>query len=371
MKRQSLWISVVFCLFLGGFLLTSLLLPARSFSETENRTLAQWPAFSLDAFLSGAYGQAVERCLSDQFPLRDGWMSLKTGLSFAAGMREFQGVYLCKDTLIARVDPPDAAQLEQRLAYLQALAENTDLPVYFAPIPTAAQIWQEKLPKGAASYDESSLYRAAAAQLQNLTTVDLFTCLQAHRDEPVYYRTDHHWTTLGAYYGYTALAQAMGITPIPLDRYTPATVSEDFRGTLYSTSGVHWLEPDTIELYVPADGIVVTSNFSGTPEPGQLYDLDYLSVKDKYALFLGGNQPFCQIHNPAAPEGSVLIVRDSYLDAQAPFLAQHFSDLYLIDLRYYHASVAEAAAQYGVDAIVVSYGVNNFLTDGNLIYLSR
>ena len=122
MKRQSLWISVVFCLFLGGFLLTSLLLPARSFSETENRTLAQWPAFSLDAFLSGAYGQAVERCLSDQFPLRDGWMSLKTGLSFAAGMREFQGVYLCKDTLIARVDPPDAAQLEQRLAYLQALA---------------------------------------------------------------------------------------------------------------------------------------------------------------------------------------------------------------------------------------------------------
>lgn len=371
MKRQSILISAIFCLFLGGFLLAFLLLPSRAFSETENRVLAQWPRFSTADFLSGKYGQSLEHYLSDQFPLRDEWMALQSGASFAAGFREFNGVYLCGDTLISKVDEPDAALVEKNLQYLQALSDRTDLPVYFAPIPTAAEIWRDKLPAGATSYDEAAFCGSLSSRLEKITVVDLLSALRAHSSEPLYYRTDHHWTTMGAYYGYAALMEAMGITPVPLEHYTPTTVTEDFQGTLYSSSGVHWLKPDSIELYVPDDGITVLSNFSGTPEPGSLYVEDYLAVKDKYSMFLGGNQPFCEIHNENADGGKLLIVRDSYMDSEVPFLTQHFSDIYLMDLRYYRASVAEIAAQYDVDAIVVSYGVSNFLKDDNLIFLGR
>lgn len=371
MKRQSVILSAVFCLFLGGFLLAFLLLPSRSFSPTENRNLAQFPRFTFSDFRSGKFGMELETYLTDQFPLRDTLMSVKSAVSYGLGMREFSGVYLCGDTLISKVEEPDTDLVEQNLQYLQDLSDRTDVPIYFAPIPTAAEIWRDKLPSGAESYPETNLLTLAQDQLSGVTVVDLFSALDAHKDESIYYRTDHHWTTLGAYYGYVALMEAMGRTPVPLSEYTPETVTESFQGTLYSSSGVHWLDPDSITVYVPEDGIAVTSNFDGTPEPGSLYVKEYLTKKDKYSMFLGGYQPWCEIHNENAPEGRLLIIRDSYMDSEVPFLTQHFSDIYLMDLRYYRAPVSEMAAQYDVDAILVSYGVSNFIKDDNLIFLGR
>lgn len=167
------------------------------------------------------------------------------------------------------------------------------------------------------------------------------------------------------------MAEALGVTPLPLSAFTPKTVTRDFNGTLYSTSGIRWLEPDSIQIYVPETGITVTAYENGTEKPRPLYDTSYLAVKDKYSMFLGGNQPFCLVENPAAQGGTLLVVRDSYMDSAVPFLAQHYQKIYLMDLRYYKTSVAEVAAQCGAEAILVSYGVSNFLTDSNLMFLGQ
>lgn len=99
---------------------------------------------------------------------------------------------------------------------------------------------------------------------------------------------------------------------------------------------------------MPEDDLRVTSWKSGKEEPGRLYDRSYLEHKDKYSSFLGGNQPLCVLENPAITDGSkLLLIRDSYSDSLAPFLAQRFSEVHLVDLRYYHTSVADYMAGAG------------------------
>ena len=317
-KAYSRFLTAFFCVFLGGLLVWHVLLSDREKSETENRTLAQAPEFSWTALVDGSYTKKVETYFADQFPLRDGWTGLKARAEQLIGKSEFNGVYLCGDTLISKVERPDEALVEKNLSYVDRLSGKTDIPVYLGLIPSAAEIWKGKLPAGADSWDQTALLAQSA--------VDFQSTLSAHADEPIFYRTDHHWTTLGAFYGANALLEVLGKEPLKEDNFTVEMAADSFNGTLYSQSGIHWLEPDTMEFWVEDAGLNVTSWRNGTPEPGSLYDRSYLEKKDKYSAFLGGNQPLCVIKNDNVTDGSkLLLVRDSYSDALAPFLAQRFS----------------------------------------------
>lgn len=268
------------------------------------------------------------------------------------------------------MEEPDQALLEKDLSYVKALAEKTDIPVYLGLIPSAAEIWKDRLPAGAQSLDQAAFIHSMA-QETGLPTVDYLDALREHAGEEIFYRTDHHWTSLGAYYGYTAVLKALGMEPLALSSFTPQRVTEDFNGTLYSRSGVHWLTPDAIDLYVKENNFTVYSWRTGKEEAGELYDLEWLESKDKYSLFLGGNQPLCVIKNPQAQGGKILLVRDSYADSLAPFLATAFSEVHLVDLRHYKDSLSDYAKEQGIDAILLSYSVPNFLEDTNLGFLAK
>lgn len=364
-KKASQWVTILlFCLFLGGFGLAHLLLPDRGFSPVENRNLAQAPSFSWKTLADGSLTAQWETYLSDQFPLRDGWMGLKTRYEYLLGRREFHGVYLCGDTLIS--NPTDTDRGEKNLDYVRCLVDKTDIPVYLGLIPTAAEIWRDRLPAGAETFDQ--LAYLAQARETGALWVDIAGSLAAHSGEAVYYRTDHHWTSLGAYYGCGALLEAMGLEVPALGE--KETVSEEFYGTLYSTSGVHWLEPDQIDRYVPGDGVTVENPQTG--EIGGLYVDSFLAEKDKYASFMGGNNPLYIVRNPdAATDRKLLVVRDSYSDSLAPFLSQTFAEVHLLDLRYYKTSVAQYAADSGVDAIFLCYSVENFVKDANAVFIGQ
>lgn len=372
-RAYGRFLTAFFCLFLGGLLAWHVFLPDRARSETENRALAQRPAFSWAALADGSFTADVEDYFADQFPLRDGWTGLKARAEQLLGKREFNGVYLCGDTLIAKVNPPLEGLEEKNLRHAARLAEGTEIPVYLGLIPSAAEIWREKLPAGAESWDQAALI-ARAAGLEGVESVDFLTALREHAGEKIFYRTDHHWTTLGAYYGYAALMEALGRGEETLEpeaaRECDLPVSNGFRGTLYSQSGVHWLEPDSLELWVGESGLRVTSWRDGTPRETGLYDYEYLEKKDKYSAFLGGNQPLCVIRNEAGT-GRLLLVRDSYADSLAPFLARHFQEVHLLDLRYYRGSAAAYAEENRIDAIVISQSVPNFITDRNLGLLEQ
>ena len=363
-KAYSRFLTAFFCVFLGGLLVWHVLLSDREKSETENRTLAQAPEFSWTALVDGSYTKKVETYFADQFPLRDGWTGLKARAEQLIGKSEFNGVYLCGDTLISKVESPDEALVEKNLSYVDRLSGKTDIPVYLGLIPSAAEVWKEKLPAGAESWDQTELLAQSG--------VDFQSTLSAHADEPIFYRTDHHWTTLGAFYGANALLDALGKETLKGNDFTPKTASDSFNGTLDSQSGIHRLEPDTMEFWVAEEGLTVTSWRTGKEEAASLYDRMYLEKKDKYSSFLGGNQPLCVIKNEAVTDGSkLLLVRDSYSDALAPFLAQRFSEVHLLDLRYYRAPVSAYAAENGIGDIAVVYSVQNFISDVNLVLLTQ
>lgn len=369
-KAYSRAVTALFCLFLGGLLVWHVLLPDRDRSEVENRTLAQKPEFSWAALKDGSYTAAVEEYFADQFPLRDEWTGLKARAEQLIGKHLFNGVYLCGDTLISKVEAPSDGLDEKNLGYVAQLADKTEAPVYLGLIPSAAEVWSDLLPEGAENFDQAA-YLDWAAEL-GLPMVDFLGALETHAGEPVFYRTDHHWTTLGAFYGANAVLEAMGKEPLSQGDFAPETVTEDFNGTLYSTSGVHWLTPDTMEFWVEDAGLEITSWRTGAPEPGVLYDRSYLEQKDKYSAFLGGNQPLCVIRNEAAAgQGKLLLIRDSYSDALAPFLVQRFEEVHLLDARYYRAPASAYAADNGIDAVAVVYSVPNFITDRNLVLLGQ
>lgn len=358
--------AVLFCAFLAGFGLLHILLPDRTFSPVENRTLSKMPDFSWSALVDGSYTSKLEKYLEDQFPLRDGWMGLKNRYEYLLGKREFHGVYLCGDRLIHKIE--DASRAEQNIAYLQKLTELTDVPVYLGLIPTAAEVYRDQLPAGAENFDQAAYLEKVRESVPDAVWVDMEKWMDGASGVSLFYRTDHHWTSAGAWHGYAALMEAMGEPFEPLG--TPETVSDDFYGTLYSSSGVHWLAPDTIERYVSGEGVTVENFEKG--ETHGLYVDSFLGEKDKYASFLGGNTPLYIIRNPEAASGEkLLVVRDSYSDAMAPFLSQYFAEIHLVDLRYYRTSVAEYARENGMDQIFVCYSVENFVKDMDAVFMGR
>ena len=366
-KSDNLLITILFCVFLGGIGMVSLILPDQGFSEMENRNLRSIPELTINKLTSGRFMTEAERYASDQIAFRDSWVAVKALGEVFSGKQENNGIYFAdEDTLIRRVEEPDLALVEENIQSLHDFADQAEVPVYFGLIPTAASVWQDKLPEGAPTADEKSwtqwLYSRSGTE-----NIDLASTLELHSQEDIYYRTDHHWTSLGAFYGANAILNAMGLEELYLSDYTERAVTQDFLGTNYSSAGAWWTSPDTITTYVPEDGKEVISNFTGREEPGRLYVTEQLEVKNKYAYFLGGNQPLCIIRSQTDGQ-KLLILRDSYSDCLAPFLTERFREVHLFDLRYNRLRVSEYIQENDIDLVLVLYSFETFVSD---VFLMR
>ncbi len=370
-KKFSIFLTALFCAFIGGMSVASLLLPDKDFLPLENRYPQKPPKLTVEALNSGKFMEEAEDYVSDHIAGRDFWVAAKAWSERLSGKQENNGVYFGEqDTLISRVKDPDPAKLEEDMGHLDALVGNVDIPVYFGLIPSSAEIWRGRLPAGAPTADEKKiidqLYFSTGAE-----TIDLYGALCAHSAGDIYYRTDHHWTSLGAFYGANAIFEAMGLEPLKLEDYEKTIVTDQFYGTTFSTSGVRWLPPDRIDTYIPGGGVKVTSWFGAEPFEGSLYVDSWLAEKDKYSYFLGGRQPLCVIENENVDGPKVLLIRDSYSDSLAPFLTERFSEVHLFDPRNNLNSVKNYVAEHNIDQVIVLYSFANFTTDQNLFVLGR
>ena len=359
-------LTVLFVLFIFGFAAASILLPDTLFSPMENRNLAQMPDVTWDGVVSGEFEQSFETAFADQFPLRNLWIGMKSVSEGILGKRENNGVYVCKDRLIEDIETPDAERIDQNIRLVNRFSESCEVPVYFTLIPTAALVYADELPQGAPVCDERT-WIGNISENVNAEIIDTVSALE-NGETDLFYRTDHHWTSKGASLGAKAAAEAMGETLEA--EYEPVTVTEEFYGTLYSKAGRWSVKPDTIEVYVPQDGITVTHIENGEETEGTLYDYDRLSEKDKYAFFMGGNQPLAVVKT--GHEGKkLLLVRDSYADSEIPFLCEAFSEIHVADLRYFKTGLLTYIEENGIDEVLISYSIRNFMTDTNLAFMAR
>lgn len=372
MNKKALWAeALIFLAFIGAFFILNLVLPDRQFSEQENRYLQMRPEFSFKSLFSGDYTSKFETYTTDQFTFRDEWITLKAASELALGKQENNDVHLCENgTLIEGFKRPENSVLDSNMSALNSLVGNTDAKVYFALIPDKSDLYASLLPKNAPNDSEKEVIDYCYGQ-SNATNVDMYSALSAHKDEYIFYRTDHHWTSLGAYYGLSALAESMGLPCPALDSYTDRhVVSEEFYGTTWSSSGFSWVDPDTMEIFVNApESLKVTSYPQGSPVEGKLYDFSFLEKKDKYSMFMGGNCPMHVIETGNEDKPSLLILRDSYTDSLIPFLLDDFSEIHVLDLRYYRASLKAYIEQNDFDNVLVCYSVSNFCSDSNIFLL--
>ncbi len=366
-KQKNIFFILMTCGVFAVLLLFDWLQEDHIFSSAENRMLAQKPAFGIWAVMDKSYMNGYEAYVTDQFVWRDGWIKLKTAAELALCKKDINGVYIGKDnyligqnteTYITEKNPKEKAK---KLAALLSKHKEKLGPGRVAAmlVPTADNILTEKLPPFAGYFDQKSYVNQIETVEDAL--IDVSDMLDAHRQEYIYYKTDHHWTTLGAYYAYTAWAAKMGFTPWAIEDFAVETLSEDFYGTLYSKINMAG-EPDKIERFLPKKEIAYEVYYDNNEEAADtLYEMKHLSTKNKYAVFLDDNHPFIRIHTGNANARNLLLVKDSYANCFAPFAANHYENVYMIDLRYYRGSIEDIVTKYGITDMLVLYDVIHFI----------
>ena len=365
---------ILFTAFFAGVFLLDGITPDRRISELENTTLTQRPAVTAQILTARGlndFFNSYSQYTKDQIPGRDAWIGLQSfvettllqktqsgGVLLGAGGQMFDRTY----GLVSS----EERTLPRNIAAVGALAARWPGKVYAMVAPAASAIYPERVPAGAPLLGEEDYIAQiqAAVEAGGGTFIPLEEALSAHKDEYIYYRTDHHWTTLGAYYAYSRLCGELGLTPFDLDAHTAVEVP-DFYGTFYSRARTWNAQPDTLTYYDLDNPLTIyTVTGPGMPAEGEvtgLYDLEKLEVYDKYAAFLHGNNGLSRVEGDG--EGSILVIKDSYANSLVPFLTANYAAVDVVDLRNYNYGLDALIEANGYDAILLLYSFDSFKAD--------
>ena len=362
---------LLFALLLILVLILNLLLPDRGFSPRENRVLASSPELSLSQVLSGKYETKYETYVNDQFLLRDFWVTTKATADYLLGRREENGVYLGKDRyLMEAFQPAGQDRIDATTDAVTAFAKkHSDLNHYSLVVPTAVNILQSKLPAHAPVQNQNSYLDSLKTSLSEagITSIDVRKTLSEHDNETLYYHTDHHWTTLGAYYAYHEAAEVMNLDHTRVSFHSEP-VSYSFQGTLSAKSGFCSADKEELDVYFPDESVPssVVNYVDEQKKTASFYDTSHLKERDKYALFFDGNHAQIKISTPVDSDRSLLVLKDSYANCFVPFLTPYYRTIIMIDPRYYYGDLEQLIQVENIQDVLYLYNANTFFTDTSL-----
>lgn len=365
-------ITVVFvAICLIAFPIALMLLPKKDFSDNENRNLAKLPEISVKSITSGEFMDEINEYVTDHFPMRDFWISLKTSSEEALGKSMINGVYLAEDGYLIGdyPAPTETAKIKEIFKKFNTnlLAKNENLNVKLMLVPTSITINKDLMPVGALNANQLDTIKEITDYAE-IDTVDVYDTLMTHKDEQLFYKTDHHWTTLGAYYAYAEYCKEAEFTPVSLSDLDSEVATEDFHGTYSSKVNRLNEKGDAIVIYTnPSDKLTV--NYTDTKEiTDSLYNLEYADKKDKYSLFLDNLHTSIEITNDNAESDRVLmLVKDSYANSLVPFLVRHYKKIYVFDTRYYKYGPSSFIDEHGeITDVLILYNLSTMDTDNGI-----
>ncbi len=343
-----------------------IILPDREISAKENRALQTAPEFSIEKLIKGEYTAKIGGYLSDQFPLRDAFVGIKAYTELMQGKRENNGIIYGRGSVLIPKGEIQETRLRENLKIINDFADATGSVVTVAPLPRNIDVYSEFVPKSYPFKDEALIWQELSECCRDLH-IDAVLLNDILNSEGTYYRTDHHYTTLGAYLTYCALGEKLGYQPKHKAYFTLEKAADDFCGTSMRSSGFYLAKKDEITLWrYKKDG---QYNILADGESIPLYDFEKLKGVDKYAVFLGGNHGRVDITSNAGEREHLLIIRDSFADSLVPFLAIHY-DITLIDLRYYTDSVRQLVEKENIDNVLILENISELSTAKNISILA-
>lgn len=338
MRKMKLAMLIVFCVMLFGGTVVSFVLPDREFSDVENRELAKKPKITAKRILSGEYQKEYDTYLSDQFFFRDKWVDLAVREQIALGKKDFNGVYLGKNNyLLEKYEKADfdSGQIKENETYLTTFLNETEkrygrkhVRAMFVPSKT----------------------------------------MQSHNEEYIYYRTDHHWTSLGAYYAYRAWALQTGRKAKDLSDFKRVSVFDDFYGTTYNKIHAGGAA-DVVEKFESKNPVKTKVVFD---DEEKTYSSLYFPNEAKkgfnrYQYFMKKNSFQVEITTKAHTGKTLLLVKDSFANCFVPFLTEHFDKIIMIDYRYGKMAMGNLlSSNSDITDVLVLYNTEKFLQNKKL-----
>lgn len=417
-KSVKLYKVILPCAFVGLLILglfVSLLIPLRpKFSENEKRELAKFPSFSFSSLADGSFFRGIDSWFSDTFPFREAMISANERLENLRGFgdriyglnNEVNNISVPSDsgnttesTTEEEKEPTVPDQLGEVIQKLsnvvvigdagyeycsfnQSVADkyasvvsktaqklSGKAKVYSMLVPTSIDItMSDSVRKDINTCDQKEAMDYIYGKMSSdVTAIDIYKAMRMHRDEYIYFRTDHHWTALGAYYAYEQFAKVKEVKAVSLDRFEKKSFGE-FLGSFYTNTNSSAMKknPDELVAYMPP----YKTKLQFTQTDGQVVDwylvndVSSYPVSQKYSAFTAADNPYTTIENQSREKGKTcVIIKESFANAVIPYMVYNYKKVYVVDYRYYKQGFIELANKVNADDVIFINNMSAVRTD--------
>ena len=374
MKKENKSFFIIFMTVWILLVVLNFIIPTKSFSEQENRYMAKFPKFTFVNLVSGKYSEELNDYINDHFVFRNAWLKTKSFTELALGKKENNGVYIGKNGFLFEkfeFGEEELKNVKSTLKSMNNLTNKIDIPIYFALVPNSIYINSDKLPDNVEVDNQEEIIDKIYENTQNTINIDTVDILKENKENYIYFKTDHHFTSDGAYLVYLKFCEKANISPVTLENYERKCISEEFLGTFDSKAQIPNQEKDKIYVYMNDNNRTVKSAIYDNKETNKIYNEEYLSKKDKYSYFLNGNNSKVAIKTNIQNGKKLLLIKDSYSHIMAQFLCQNFEELHFIDPRYYTGNLNDYIEENNITDILFLYNVSTFVEDKGIVSLEN
>ena len=238
------------------------------------------------------------------------------------------------------------------------------MPMYFMLIPNSIYINKDKLPDNAKTFDQKEIINYFYNKLNSkIKKIDVTDVLLDNKDKYIFFKTDHHMTSLGAYLAYTKFCIQANMEPQKLKNFNREIVSKNFLGTFDSKAQIANQEADEIDIFFNEKNLNLKSVEYDNEITNSIFSTEYLTKKDKYSFFLNGNNAKVVVKTNIKNGKKLLVIKDSYAHIMAQFLCQNYEEIHFIDPRYYKSSLTEYTQENDITETLFIYNVSNLVSD--------
>lgn len=370
--NKNYFLTKIFLIIIFSFPILHLSFKDKEFSQIENRPLESFPKLTKKDFLSGEFSKNLNSYLEDHFPFRNNFISLKSSFEILMGRTDINEIYLGDNNyLIEMFDKIDFETTKRNIELINDFSQDKNVTLML--IPTSTEILKEYLPEFSLRVDQKEYLNYIGNSLnENIKFINPIYALNSNKNKYIYYRTDHHYTTLGAYYSYLKFCEEFNITPYLLEDFNIKEVSTNFLGSLFSKVIIPYQERDVVNIFEPKKENKLKVYYSNGKISNSLYEFSHLNnPRNIYNIFLDNNHPTIKITTSINNNKKICVIKDSYANSFIPFLSNHFEEIHVIDLRFYSSNITNYLKENDLKDILFYYNVKNFSEDNYLIFIEN